>query len=60
MAENPQFPAYPPPQPNQGVPVAERKQSDPLWKLAKLMMKPHRQLDKTPFSKPKKHKAKYY
>ena len=56
------FPQYPVPE-SAGLPVAERKQSDPLWKLAKMMLKPHRKLDKVPFSKktknPKK-KAKFY
>jgi hypothetical protein len=58
--EPPSFPQYPPPD-NPGLQVAERKQSDPLWKLAKMMLKPHRKLEKVPFSKkhPKK-KTKFY
>lgn len=59
----PNFIQYPPPNPA-GPPVAERKQSDPLWKLAKLMMKPKlSRLNKTPFTKKKVKKdtgVKYY
>jgi len=59
----PKFPQYPPPNPA-GLQVADRKQSDPLWKLAKLMLKPKlSKLQKTPISKKKVKKdpgVRYY
>jgi hypothetical protein len=51
--ENPQFPQYEPPAPK-GVPVVERKISDPLWKALRMHLKPHKGLEKRPFLKHKK------
>lgn len=57
----PSFPQYPAPQPH-GPHFVERKTSDPLFKLARLMMKPHQKLMKTPVTKhkAKTKKTKYY
>ncbi len=61
-ASGPNFPQYQPP--TQTNPhFVERKTSDPLFKLARFMMKPKTHLSKTPFKKPKGHrekKTKYY
>jgi hypothetical protein len=49
----PQFPNYEPPNPK-APPIAERKQSDPLWKVMRVHLKPHKGLEKRPFMKHKK------
>lgn len=49
------FPQYQRP----GLEYAERKQSDPLWKLAKTMLKPRHKLH-APRTKTHHHKRKHH
>ena len=57
MSDEIAFPQYPAP-PTTGVPVAERRDSAPLWKVMKLHLKPMKRLEKTPFLKKTHHKVK--